>query len=51
MLVAPVLGYMAFELLKPFESEKSDERDGLLYFFQSHDKDGNATGKMESDGF
>ena len=51
MLVVPALGYMAFEPLKPSESEKSDEGDGLLYFSRSHGKGGNATGKLGSDGF
>ena len=51
MLVAPALGYMAFEPLKPSESEKSDEGDGLLYFSRSHGKGGNAAGKLDSDGF
>ena len=35
----------------PSESEKSDEGDGLLYFSRSHGKGGNATGKLDSDGF
>lgn len=51
MLVAPALGYMAFESLKPSESEKSQEREGLLYFSRNRGQGGNATGKLDSDGF